>query len=477
MTTKKKTTHLLLWCVLSLLAPLLVTGCSDQPWRYDPGVPAGTAGLVATAGNHQVSLAWAPAQDAASYNVYYSTSPQLTNPTVLRNVNGTSVIVTALDNDVTYHFSVAAVTSSGEGTRSGAVTAAPSAPGPFLQSDLEGTWAFNALTTGADAKWMRGTAVIDGAGAVSVSGFLDSAGAVAAPAGLFGTLTILPDGAVLRPGAPEFHGVLSPNQFKDLLVATASDGSASPTLMVLQRRLPGMVFSSSDIQGTGQAVAGPLTWVYHQLSAGVTTEWEHAAGQTGRDQSETYAAIAGSTARQLPGAGNKVVSMSITSDGIVSETPLPGVQPVPALLLDRGVMSADKMTIVGTATDSHGAAVLRIMQLIHPPSILLTSTSYALPDLAGAYTVHLLTGGNAPLWAHAALAVDGSGSGSYASYRDSSGNSALPAPFTLAMDLQGVLTNPALTSYNGKVSYFKDAYVATGTDAAGAAFLSIGVKR
>jgi hypothetical protein len=106
-------------------------------------------------------------------------------------------------------------------------------------------------------------------------------GVTVAPAGLFSTMTILLDGTVSQSGS-DFHGVLSANQYKDILVGTATFGGTSPMLAILQKRVPGITYSRSDIKGTGKLVAGPFAFVNHQLSSGGGQEWEYAAGQIGQ---------------------------------------------------------------------------------------------------------------------------------------------------------------------------------------------------
>jgi hypothetical protein len=270
--------------------------------------------------------------------------------------------------------------------------------------------------------------------------------------------------------------VLSANQYKDIIVATATAASGAPMLAVLQKKVRGIAFSATDIKGTGKLLAGPLNYVYHQLSAGAVNEWEHAYAQVGQDQAETYVLIDGPTSRALPGVGSKVAALAITSDGVVSETPISGVSPAPAVLMSHAFMSADKMTVVGTATAANGASVLRIMQIIHPPSISLTSTSYLGTDLAGGYLLHRLASGGTPGWGFGAFTLDATGAGTYGAFRDSAGNSALPGAFALVMDQEGGVTQQADRSYHGKLSYFKDLIVETGSGSGGS-FMSIAVKR
>ena len=472
------------WRTLAAFFPALLLlslcACGGSPWRFDPGLPDRPAGLVATAGNGQVSLSWSAANNAAGYNIYYSTSPGVTagNGTKIPNIAGSSTTVSGLTNDILYYFVISSVNSSGESSLSDQVSSIPSVPGPFLQSDLQGTWRFNALVSGVGARWMRGTVAIDASGKVSVTSFLDSSGNTAEPATLFTTMTILPDGSVFQDGAAaDFHAVLSADLNNDLLVGTASAGGGSPMMVILQKSVPGITFSAADIKGTGKLVAGPLSLVYHQLSSGALSQWEYASCQVGQDQEVTYLSLDNPSAARLPGGGGKVVSLSITAGGIVSETPVAGVLPQPAALITQGVMSADKMTIVGTATDINGAFILRVVQLVHPPSILLTSSSYAQADLAGSYGINGLTAGVSPLWNYGSLSVASSGAAAYNGYRDASGSATLPGPFTLAMDAQGALSDPADPSYSGQFSYLNDMVVATKTDALGVDSLSIALKR
>jgi hypothetical protein len=451
--------------------------CGSSPWRYTPGAAEIPAGLLATAGNGQISLSWSKSSSAETYTVYYSDSPGVSaaNGRVLAGIENETAVISNLDNGTRYYFAVAAVNSRGASPLSAEVSGIPSLPGPFQQADLQGTWRFNALVTGAGAKWLRGTIGVSATGAVSVASFLDSSGASAAPAGLFGPLTVLPDGSVFQAGAPAFHGVLAASLHKDLIVATTGAGGASPMMMILQKVVPGISFNASDIQGTGQAGAGPLPMVYHQLSSGAVSEWETASFQVGRDQRETYVGLEGPTARALPGGGGKVVSLSLTTDGIVTETPNAGVLPQPAALVTQGIMSADKMTIVGTATDGRGAYLLRVIHLVHPPTVSLTPASYVLADLAGSYGYHALSSGANPLWAYGTQTVGAAGLAQFSSYQDA-GGSALPGSLTLTLDPQGLLADPGNPSFHGQFSYFKDMFVATRTDAAGVSTLSISLR-
>lgn len=246
--------------------------------------------------------------------------------------------------------------------------------------------------------------------------------------------------------------------------------------MVMQKSVPGVVFSAADVKGTGRLVAGPLPYVYHQLSAGLVPEWEYASCQVGQDQGVTYLSLDGPTPRPLPGGGSKAVSLAITADGVVSETPYAGVTPQPAALVTQGIMSADKMTIVATSTDAGGAPLLRIMQLVHPPAVLLTASSYLTADLAGSYGVHELYGA-APGWSRGTQTVDAAGGLLYTAFLDAAGSTLLPGGYTLAMDQQGALAAAGVSGYHGQFSYGKEMFVSVRNGTAGTPVLSISLRK
>ncbi|WP_136515995.1 fibronectin type III domain-containing protein [Geomonas edaphica] len=466
-----------------LVAAFFITAglnaCGASPWRYDPGMAATPAGVVAVPGDRQVSLSWSPAQGAAGYHVYYSSVSGLAagGGAKVAEITGTSVIVPGLDNGTRYYFAVSAYNSNGESALSPEVSVVPEPPGPFSQADLEGTWRFNALVTGPSPRWLRGSVGIDASGAVSVTRYEDSLGGSSAPAEIFTAMTLLSDGTVRQSGqAAGFQGTVAANLYKDLMVGTATLSGGGKMLMVMQKSVPGIVFSAADVKGTGRLVAGPLPYVYHQLSAGLVPEWEYASCQVGQDQGVTYLSLNGPTPRALPGGGSKAVSLAITADGVVSETLYAGVTPQPAALVTQGIMSADKMTIVATATDAGGAPLLRIMQLVHPPAVLLTASSYLTADLAGSFGVHEIYGA-APGWSHGTQTVDAAGGLLYTAFQDAGGSTLLPGGYTLAMDQQGALAAAGVSGYHGQFSYGKEMFVSVRNGTAGTPVLSISLRK
>lgn len=81
--------------------------------------PKPPTNLLATPGNHQVTLSWTQSPEAATYRVYRAAnSPNGTYQMVASGVTGSGTTVTGLQNCVPYYFSVVAVNAQGfEGPR------------------------------------------------------------------------------------------------------------------------------------------------------------------------------------------------------------------------------------------------------------------------------------------------------------------------------------------------------------------------
>ena len=349
-------------------------------------------------------------------------------------------------------------------------------PVPLVQGDLEGAWNFNILVSGTGAGWMHGKLAVDNTGAVTFDSFLDSAGNTLPPAYLFPALFLNPTGHVrdANAGNANFKGIMAAS--RKMIVGNASPDGASQLLAILQKQVPGITFSNSgDIQGFGNTGGGGRRFIYNQISSGSNQEWEFAAGQIGRDQKIEYTTFTAPSNPVKPGA--KASILNIDGDGIVTES-LAGALPQPAAVIDRGVMSADKSVIIGTATDTsrpYPGYILRIYQLINITAN--DPNTFTLADLAGTYNLQKLTGGASTLSASGTIAINAAGAVAFSSYADSNGSTALPVDFSLSMDAGGSLINPADPSLLGKLAYFKEMFVVTGTDSPRTYSLSIALKQ
>ena len=93
-----------------------------------PPPPAAPTGLVATAGNAQVALAWNASAGATSYSVRRATASGGPYITVASGLAGTSSVDGGLANGTTYHYVVTATGAGGESGNSAEASATPTAP-------------------------------------------------------------------------------------------------------------------------------------------------------------------------------------------------------------------------------------------------------------------------------------------------------------------------------------------------------------
>jgi hypothetical protein len=459
---------------------LSLCACGGSVARYNSGFTGTPNDLAVLAtGDGQVTLAWPEALNAAAYNIYYSTSPGVTklNGTKFGTTAGTSVTVTGLENNTQYYFVVTSVNSSWESEVSNEVSATPAVPAAFEQSDLTGIWRFNILVSGTSSGWMRGTISVDETGAVTINPFLNNTGGTTAPTYLFPSLLITPTGQVrdaINEADALFKGVMGGFQRK-IIVGTLVTDTGAQLFVVLQKHDPLVVFSDAgSLAGFGSSAGGARRFSYSQLSSGTLKEWEFAMGQIGSDLKVKYATFAAPSNPATP--GDKATTLSITSDGIVTESGS-AVNPQPSVLIPAGVMSDDMSLIVATATDSvnPGKYVLRIYSMINiVPS---DTNTFTLADLAGSYSIESLIVGTTNMLASGMLTADGTtGAVTFDSYLDSTGNTTLPAGFTLAISSDGILSNAADATLHGKFAYNKDIAVITKTESAGVYSLSVALK-
>ncbi len=115
--------------ILSILVLiLLVASCVDTS-PSPPGLPYPPSNVTATPGDSQVVINWGLVSGATSYNIYWSTIPDVSiNDNAI--VNATRPYThSGLINDTTYYYVITAVNSDGESIVSTEVSATPiSAP-------------------------------------------------------------------------------------------------------------------------------------------------------------------------------------------------------------------------------------------------------------------------------------------------------------------------------------------------------------
>ena len=103
-----------------------------------PAPPGAPSGLVATAGNAQVSLTWGSVSGATSYTVKSASSASGPFNPVQPGVTATNFTHNGLNNGTTYFYVVSASNAGGEGPDSNVAQATPSAPPPptFATQDI-----------------------------------------------------------------------------------------------------------------------------------------------------------------------------------------------------------------------------------------------------------------------------------------------------------------------------------------------------
>lgn len=104
---------------------LAVGGSSTSQWSNTVNATTlsiGTPTLTSCAINSasQITISWAAASGAQTYNLQRSTSSSFTSPTTVTGITGTSQVVTGLPTGTLYYFRVQAVSGSATGAFSGA---------------------------------------------------------------------------------------------------------------------------------------------------------------------------------------------------------------------------------------------------------------------------------------------------------------------------------------------------------------------
>jgi alpha-L-rhamnosidase len=133
-------------------------------------------GLMATPGNAQVSLAWQPAANAASYNVKRSLVSGGPYTTITTGITGTAYSDGGVTNGAAYYYVVSGVGPAGEGGNSSEVSATPNAatisvPNFGFETPVTTTFAYN--PTGGS--WAFSGAAGNGSGVTTNgSGFTSS---------------------------------------------------------------------------------------------------------------------------------------------------------------------------------------------------------------------------------------------------------------------------------------------------------------
>jgi len=229
-----------------------------------------------------------------------------------------------------------------------------------------------------------------------------------------GPYTMSLSGMLFDPGDNTFQGVVSRDM--SVMVATFTDSTGSPAMMIAQKR--GGVYQAGGLDMNG-------TWRFQRLTAGsdnITSGWAYGTmGISG------IASITSITTNNGPGTlGNFTFSMD--ANGIMTE----------ALNASfYGVMSSDKSMIVATDTNVGHPELWVMMRTT-------VGTTYTTADMMGDWVMHSVSSGNTGSrdWTFGHSFVDSNGSNTFSQMMGSTGVIS-PTQMTMAMNsATGVMTIP-----------------------------------
>ena len=161
------------WLAMKLISfVMLMSGlvaCSNFNWPNTaqaaatvlPGTPQN---VLASSGNAQVQVAWGAVSGALSYEIYFSTTPGVTKATATAiNTGSINHVHTALTNNTTFYYRIAAKGSGGEGELSAEVSARPAAVRKIFVSSASYTGNMGGIAgANANCQSLAGAAALAG---------------------------------------------------------------------------------------------------------------------------------------------------------------------------------------------------------------------------------------------------------------------------------------------------------------------------
>lgn len=251
------------------------------------------------------------------------------------------------------------------------------AGGAFSMDNVKGTtWSYNTMMTSGTMGWEHGTLSFDTDGLGFMTGSRN--GTPLSRSDIPYTMSL--SGMLLNPGDNTFQCVVSRDM--SVMVATFTDSTGGPAMMIGQKRGGTFHTDGSDMTGT---------WRFQRLTAGgdnTTSGWAYG----------TMGIVSGSAtilSMTRSAAGSEVgttFTYTMNDNGIMSKTGDPSF---------HGVMSMDRSMIVATDT-SGGNPELWVM---------MKNTAGTTADMAGDWVMHSVSSGNPGSrdWAYGHSVVDSGG--------------------------------------------------------------------
>lgn len=367
------------------------------------------AGVTSTTGNGQGTISWNAVPGAASYNLYYSTTPGVTTATGTKVANVTSpYTVSSLTNGTPYYFVVTAENANGEGAESAEVGAVPGMANAYTQADLTGIWELNTLASGPGAPWWgRGTLTIAANGTFTGT-FIETDDNTAES--ISGTFNLTSDGIATTTGVnTNFQCRLDVG--KTVLVCTTTWGGThrpgTAEMSILTKKAAS--YTAADLAGE---------WGFSSLKT-PGPYWER-----GVFTIDSNGAFTGNTTDSDGGTNTGSGTFNVTAEGVITPA---GVDMNPS----RCVMDSGKTIIVCTSTsNSTGDSELQVLTR--------KGSSYTQADLTGLWQVNTLISPTA-WWGRGPFTIGADGSFTF-SMSESDSPDIETITGTFSMNTDGIVT-------------------------------------
>jgi hypothetical protein len=251
------------------------------------------------------------------------------------------------------------------------------------------TWSYNSMMTSGTMGWEHGTLSFDDNGLGHMAGIVRNGAPLGDRDNIPYTMSL--SGMLLNPGDNTFQCVVSRD--RSVMVATFTDNTLGPAMMIAQKR--GAVFHTDGSDMTG-------TWRFQRLKAGsdnTTSGWAYG---TIEFISGSASITSMTTNSGVGGGGNFTFSMD--GSGIMTEA------------LDasfHGVMSMDKTMIVATDTNGGNPELW----------VMMKGTTGTTADMTGDWVMHAVSSGNPGSrdWTYGHSVVDASGNSTFTGMMGSDG--------------------------------------------------------